>query len=308
MKNWQESDLRIQYLRAKQGGWIPFFLEGAAKYKLKAWDGLAIGSRETNLRNIKGDFRGGIYHGFGVMQIDVGTAPDWIKSGAWQDAHKSVLKGFEILASKRDAVVKHFASDKSVSNEERRHIFLALYNGGHAIQAFEQEGNPDAHTTGHDYGQDVMDRAVLFEQWLRADGFLDEPDNRQEMVAAPPPPPAEIDPGVPPASQPAIAIEQKNIEAAAPVVANPSENLVSIASTGLTKIGNRLTTGSLSGGALATLGALAERNWLLLVFAGLLVLCGFGAWALIYHWRHKQKAIEADIRSDPARFNVGFAK
>jgi hypothetical protein len=47
---------------------------------------------------------------------------------------------------------------------------------------------------------------------------------------------------------------------------------------------------------------------LLLAFAALLIVLGFAAWAIVYRTKHKEKLVEADIRSAPDRFNVAFQR
>ncbi len=70
MANWTENDLKKQYDSAKQNGWLAHFEDAAQQHDF---------SRETNLKNIKGDFRDGIYHGYGVMQVDID--PTFVKRG-----------------------------------------------------------------------------------------------------------------------------------------------------------------------------------------------------------------------------------
>ena len=65
-----------QYRRAI-AAW-PFIHQIEADFGLPPFTLIAIGSRETNLRNIEGDFRDGRYNGFGVWQRDIQHGvPDW---------------------------------------------------------------------------------------------------------------------------------------------------------------------------------------------------------------------------------------
>jgi lysozyme len=131
----------------------------------------------------------------------------------------------------------------------------------------------------------------------------------------PPPPVGKLPPSVPqglppaPVAAPVVNVEQKNVESSpSPIVKTASEQVTLIASSGLTRLGKRLSTGTLSTGALATVTAFAERNWILLAFASLLIVVGFVIFLVIYRSKHKEKLVEADIRSDASRFNVAFEK
>src|SRR6478752_8426300 len=77
MANWTENDLKRQFERAKKNGWIKTFKSAAATYQFPPEVLMAIASRETNMRNIIGD--GG--HGYGLMQIDDRSFPEWCNSG-----------------------------------------------------------------------------------------------------------------------------------------------------------------------------------------------------------------------------------
>jgi hypothetical protein len=61
----------------------------AERYQLPPEILLAIASRETNMRNIIGD--GG--HGYGIMQIDDRSFPEWCNSGLWKDVNAAIQKG-----------------------------------------------------------------------------------------------------------------------------------------------------------------------------------------------------------------------
>jgi hypothetical protein len=80
MANWTENDLKRQFERAKKNGWIKTFKSAAATYQLPPEVLMAITSRETNMRNIIED--GG--HGYGLMQIDDRSFPEWCNSGLWK--------------------------------------------------------------------------------------------------------------------------------------------------------------------------------------------------------------------------------
>lgn len=103
-------------------------------------------------------------------------------------------------------------------------------------------------------------------------------------------------------------VSQTAPQAAEPVVKGPIDNVYSIASSGLTTIANRVSTGSISGGMMASIGAFVKKNYVMLGFGVLLLLMGFILFMFIYKRKHDEKLKEADIRSDPTKYNVSFEK
>lgn len=96
-----------QYNRAKKNGWLPYFQEGASKYGFRTEDILGVASRESNMKNIKGDYHDGKYHGFSLMQLDINSHRAWIESGEWErDVRAAILKGCAALAEKREQIIK----------------------------------------------------------------------------------------------------------------------------------------------------------------------------------------------------------
>lgn len=72
------------------------------------------------------------YHGFGFWQIDVGSYPDFIKSGDWKDPYKCCLKAIGVLEEKRLWLFGESGKfDADFSEEEYRHrMITAAYNCG----------------------------------------------------------------------------------------------------------------------------------------------------------------------------------
>src|ERR1041385_3790661 len=180
-------ELKAQYEQAKLRGWIPYFQSAARMYKFAVADLMGIASRESNMKNIKGDFHDGQYHGFSLMQLDIRSHREWIESGQWQDVQTAILKGAQALAEKRDQILKaskqsrakvEFSSGKTVTLTPReltpdalRHCTLAAYNCGGASYYHYSIGNDiDRGTTGKDYGRDVIARSEVFQAFLEADG------------------------------------------------------------------------------------------------------------------------------------------
>lgn len=173
--------IKSQYDRVKRDNWLPWFEEAAEKANTTTAHFLAIGSRETNLKNIRGDFRNNRYNGFGVMQVDVGTDAEYAKNWKASDVEPSIRRGGEIYESKLDQVIngqgksltvkgKKFVGRKVQSDDARR-IATSAYNCGlWAYFHFTNEAHIDSSTTGKDYSRDVYDRAIEFAALLEADG------------------------------------------------------------------------------------------------------------------------------------------
>lgn len=152
-----------------------------------------------------------------------------------------------------------------------------------------------------------MDKATLiagyaerFEAILTAaiDSTIEEP--------AEPAPPAPIEP-TETSSTTTTTVEQPPAPPVTTTVTT-SGQVRQIASTGLTTIGNRLASGGISGGVIASIGAFTAKAWPVLIFAAVLIVLGFVTWWLIYQNQHKEKQIEAQIASDPARTDIHFAE
>src|SRR5215210_2612007 len=94
--SWTLRDIERQLGEAKRQGWTKHFADAGDKFGFSSATLLAIASRETNIKNIIGD--GG--HGYGLMQIDDRSYPDFIRSGDWKDPRKNIFKGAEVLDEK----------------------------------------------------------------------------------------------------------------------------------------------------------------------------------------------------------------
>jgi hypothetical protein len=172
--NWTKSDLQRQFQVAKTKGLLPYFQKAAADYQFTPELLLGIASRETNMKNIVGD--GG--HGYGIMQIDDRSYPDWCHSGGWKDLDACIQKGALVLDGKREQIRSGegkslkiggttFRGAPSLSGSDLIHVSVAAYNCGlWAFYSFSKGGDPDAKSTGHDYSADVMKRTELFASLL----------------------------------------------------------------------------------------------------------------------------------------------
>jgi len=175
MTSWTEEDLRRQFQRAKKNRWLQTFKKTSEKYGFPPELVMAIASRETNMRNIIGD--GG--HGYGIMQIDDRSFPEWCHSGLWKDVSAGIQKGALVLQSKLETIRngqgkrlsvggKSFTGKKNLTKAELLTTATAAYNSGlWAYYDLSKTGDPDRHTTGRDYSTDTLRRAQVFRKLLR---------------------------------------------------------------------------------------------------------------------------------------------
>jgi hypothetical protein len=174
MSGWTEEDLRKQFQRAKKNGWLQIFKRAAETYRFTPELIMAIASRETNMRNVIGD--GG--HGYGIMQIDDRSFPEWCHSGLWKDVAAGIQKGALVLQSKLETIRngqgkrlsvggKLFTGKKDLTKTELLTTAVAAYNSGlWAYYDLSKTGDPNRHTTGRDYSADTMRRAQVFRKFL----------------------------------------------------------------------------------------------------------------------------------------------
>jgi hypothetical protein len=280
---------------AQQHGWLSFFQEAAVAHHFHPAYLMAIGSRETNMQNIKGDYQGGRYHGFGVMQVDIGTDPEFCASGKWKDPHLAIQRGTEILADKARELSRHaFPND-----HDRLWTLAASYNhGAHgSLGDYIIHGNPDLHTTGHDYGRDVMLRFAEFDFLLGQHKELAAPvvpsafDHTQAIVSADESEPADdvaaqpqaepqpqaIVP-VPPAPPAPLPIEQPNA-AAMPPATDEKVSVQQVAQS----IGSKVIAGGIPiGGFFLAIKDGLQNPY---VLAALLICIVVGAWL----WNESKK-------------------
>lgn len=156
MPNWTDSELHAQYTRVLASGWDRYFTISAATHGFAPEFLLAIASRETNIQNVRGDLRNGVYHGFGIMQVDAASFPEFCKQWTPSAVSGSIDYGARVLAQKRDYLAgMHILDLKSIA---------ASYNTGqgNVIKSYLRHRDVDATTTGGDYGRDVLNRMEVF--------------------------------------------------------------------------------------------------------------------------------------------------
>lgn len=136
----------------------------AAKHHLPLAFVCAICSRETNCDNKLGDFRGNLYHGVGVMQIDIqhAIAREAIVDGTWKLHPEPLIEfGCGLLD---DTLVRIKSHTLGLTGWDYLKFTASAYNAGWGgAMRGHDEGDCDKFTTGHNYGHDVMERMVCFE-------------------------------------------------------------------------------------------------------------------------------------------------
>ncbi|CCH77818.1 putative Lysozyme [Nostocoides japonicum T1-X7] len=147
--NISASTLRAQAARASRD--FPFIDDVERSRGLPSFLLYAVGSRESNLRNIKGDFsqRPGEssprFHGFGVWQRDSGAFG--VDASYLQDVPRQARDAADLLTANFRTFGRWDAA-------------VAAYNcgPGNVRRALQQGRSVDAFTTGGDYSRDVLAR------------------------------------------------------------------------------------------------------------------------------------------------------
>lgn len=163
--------------------WIPFFRACAAAHSFEPELLMAIGYRESRLDPKYLEIPGDNGHGYGLMQIDIRSYPEWVKSGDWMDAHLCIAKASEILASRRDGITaaagrknlklktvagkSYFFDGNPIPADDLLRITVSAYNCGlWAYYHYSKGHDIDAGSTGQNYSVDVLTNAVRFHQLL----------------------------------------------------------------------------------------------------------------------------------------------
>lgn len=156
-----------QLKRLRKTGFAEKLDMASVKHKFSKAFFFAVASRETNCRNILGDLQNGEFHGVGIVQIDIqhSIARKARDSGSWKTNPDPLIDfGAQILE-------KNIARAKNdfplLSSEEHLKIAASGYNCGIAkAVSGQRQGDSDRHTTGKDYGRDVIARMKIFEQLI----------------------------------------------------------------------------------------------------------------------------------------------
>lgn len=94
------------------------------------------------------------YHGFSYMQIDIGSYPDFVKSGDWKDPAKVFPFAVKVLEEKRIYLQSHAVfTDPELLNR----AITGAYNcgQGNILKALANNKDVDTYTYNHDYVKEV---------------------------------------------------------------------------------------------------------------------------------------------------------
>lgn len=135
------ADLKKQYAAAI-AQW-PALTGVEAQHKLPVMLLFAVGSRETNLRNIVAGT------GHGIFQLDSGSHTIPIPFPVREQA--------TVAASMLQGLITHYKTwdGKLLTGATQLHCAIAAYNAG---TGNVKPANPDEYTAGGDYGVDVLAR------------------------------------------------------------------------------------------------------------------------------------------------------
>lgn len=94
------------------------------------------------------------YHGFGFWQIDIGSYPDFINSGDWQDPYKCCLKAIQVLNEKRAYISPKFPN---LSPDALNRATTAAYNTGqgNVVKSLKLDRDVDYSTHQKNYSKEV---------------------------------------------------------------------------------------------------------------------------------------------------------
>jgi hypothetical protein len=177
-----QHDISVQLQRLHATGFYDKLSAQAAAHGFAPAFFFAIASRETNCVNELGDFQEGVYHGVGIVQIDVqhDLARQARDDGTWR-THPEPLIGFGATLLS-DNIRRAREAFPTWSSDAQLKVAASGYNCGmgRAIAA-AKDGDSDKRTTGHDYGRDVMARMAIF-------AALDQPAASVQATAQAPAP------------------------------------------------------------------------------------------------------------------------
>ena len=154
--NLSQTELKRQLQTAKKNGWAAICADAEQAAGLPAGILLAVASRETNVTDIVGD-QG---HGRGLFQIDDRSWKEWLAAqGAGGSGKTPPVAAAARLAAAIIRDNRAFGRKNGVAERDLVKFSLSAYNAGAggAIRGY-REGDSDLHTTGADYGKDVLER------------------------------------------------------------------------------------------------------------------------------------------------------
>jgi hypothetical protein len=133
-----------------------------------------VGERKMKARDIHPIMRGDYsqrpgekeksYHGYGYMQIDIGSFPAFVKSGDWKDPKKTYIKAIQVLDDKRTYLKDKFPH---LEGDVLLKAAVAAYNCGEGrvsqvlrgiatTKTGKKTNDVDRYTHGGDYSKEVF--------------------------------------------------------------------------------------------------------------------------------------------------------
>lgn len=165
MRPFSRAELSAELDRARRRGWDRIMASVEQEKSLPPGILLAVASQETDMNDVVGD--GG--HGRGLFQIDDRSHADFLgRVGAAGVGRKPPIPQAADHAGSLLASNISFGASKGVAASGRLKFGLAAYNAGAggALRGLEEHGDPDARTTGGDYGASVLARFAMVQSLL----------------------------------------------------------------------------------------------------------------------------------------------
>lgn len=187
--------VKQEFKRADREGWLAYFSAAAERHKVRPEVLMAIASRETNMGGPEvapGRYKwltepGDRGNGFGIMQVDRRSFPEFAEGDGWQSAELGIEAGARVLAQKVRRLVEKAGQLGSVTERrtgvswrftfpalggpELERVAVASYNSGDWAPYHRSKGrSPDRGTTGGNYSEDVLRRAEQFKVLLDEHG------------------------------------------------------------------------------------------------------------------------------------------
>ena len=113
------------------------------------------------------------YHGYGFVQIDTGSYPDFINSTPLGNYKAYLRKAILVLEEKRKSIVSAGYTTEKLGEEYFLRAILAAYNSGqgNVIKSLKRDRDVDSTTYQFDYSKDVMRmRYVYGEMYMEKEG------------------------------------------------------------------------------------------------------------------------------------------
>ena len=153
-------EAREQFARARATGLVTLCHKAERRHALPPALLLAVASRETNCRDVVGDFG----HGRGVFQIDDRFHHDWLAEHGAAAAGKTPPVGAAAeLAAALLVEAIAVARRHELAGDNAAKFAASAYNAGlGGALAGLRRGDSDLETTRHDYGADVVARMHAF--------------------------------------------------------------------------------------------------------------------------------------------------